>query len=56
MPHIEVKVWTGDGQWPRCYYVTEQLCGEKTICDCPSCPVRVAAKQAVFEQRQREAG
>lgn len=44
-------VETVDGKMPACYYVPAQRCGEKTICDCPSCPIRVAARAAISKEK-----
>jgi len=48
------------GEWPRCYYDREKLCGDPEtredkgkwhvadMCDCPSCPVRCAIRDELW--------
>ena len=52
---IEVELPLSTDDWPKCYYVPEQLCGEKTICDCPSCPIRCGARQRIYELKKLNA-
>lgn len=44
---LEIPLAVGIEEWPTCYYVPEQLCGEKTFCECPSCPIRVGTKETI---------